>query len=293
MELRELAGIDTEQFRDSLRSVAALGFAGKSGSVLLKSADNLLVLKTIKNEESSFLRRILAQYRDYMKRHPNTIITRFWGLYKVVRSPIDKVSFIVMKNAFASGLKIHERYDLKGSRVGRHSGEENLRLSRVMLKDLDLCQMNRRIRLGPQNRKQFLDQVTSDCKFLEKFEIIDYSLILGIHYTDEEVDGATKRGDGDDDVISSNGATDEAQKEAQKAILPPEKLYGEVYGKNEKSETVGEVYYMTIIDMLQPYNLRKQLEYGVKSIRYGDDISVIPPGQYAHRFISFITAVAD
>jgi len=276
-ELRAMAGINIEQFRESLGSITALGFSGKSGSVLLRSADNLIVLKTISAEESSFLRRILTQYCDYMKCHPNTILTRFWGLYKVVRGPIIKVNFIVMKNAFSSGDKIHERYDLKGSRIGRHSGEENLRLSRVMLKDLDLCQMNRRIRLGPC-RKQFLEQVTSDCKFLEKFEIIDYSLILGIHYLD---DTTTEEG---------GEVPDGAQHREQSHV---ERLWGEIVGKDEHNESVGEMYFMTIIDMLQPYNLRKSLEYGFKSIRYGDDISVIPPAHYANRFISFITAVAD
>lgn len=279
--LRAMAGVDTEAFRQSLGSVTALGFSGKSGSVLLRSADNLLVLKTISNEESKFLRRILAQYCEYMKRHPNTVLTRFWGLYKVIKSPVVKVSFIVMKNAFSSGHKIHERYDLKGSRVGRHSGEENLRLSRVMLKDLDLCQMNRRIRLGPSRRQHFLDQITSDCKFLEKFEIIDYSLILGIHYTDDGV---------------GTGAGGETSDEAHnKSTSPPtqERLYGEIIGKDADNAVVDEMYFMTIIDVLQPYNFRKQLEYGVKSLRYGDDMSVIPPSQYASRFISFITAVAD
>lgn len=82
---------------------------------MLRSADNLLVLKTISREESSFLRRILSQYNEYMKSNPNTTLARFWGLYKVVKGPLVRVSFIVMKNAFSSGLKIHERYDLKVS----------------------------------------------------------------------------------------------------------------------------------------------------------------------------------
>lgn len=152
-----------------------------------------------------------------------------------------------------------------------------------MLKDLDLTQMNRRIRLGPTTRKAFIDQITSDCKFLEKFDIIDYSLILGIHYFE---DWPTADGDGADTT-----AHREAEREFRKSY--PEKLFGEIMGKSDTSELIGEMYFMTIIDMLQPYNLRKQLEYGVKSIRYGDDISVIPPSQYASRFVAFITAVVD
>jgi len=144
--------------------------------------------------------------------------------------------------------------------------------------------MNRRIKLGPNCKKPFLEQVASDCKFLEKFDIIDYSLILGIHYFDDWPSSA----DGE-------GGSDDAQREAEHKFRKsyPEKLFGEIIGRSETSELVGEMYFMTIIDMLQPYNLRKQLEYGVKSIKYGDDISVIPPSQYASRFVAFITATVD
>jgi len=195
----------------------------------------------------------------------------------VVRSPIDKVNFVVMKNAFFGNKKIHERYDLKGSTVGRFAGEENMRLSRVLLKDLDLCLMKRRIRLGPSQRAQFLLQLTSDCKFLEKFEIIDYSLIYGVHYADQDEPNSPP-------AAATGGG-------AHTSILTAN--HSEIVAKDEHEAPVGEIYFMTIIDILQPFNLRKQMEYGIKSIRYGDAISVIPPSQYSNRFISFLTAVVD
>ena len=46
----------------ALESISALGFAGKSGAVLLKSADGLLVLKTISKDEAKFLRKIMPQF---------------------------------------------------------------------------------------------------------------------------------------------------------------------------------------------------------------------------------------
>jgi hypothetical protein len=53
--------ISIYRYLAALESISALGFAGKSGSVLLKSADGLLVLKTISKDEAKFLRKIMPQ----------------------------------------------------------------------------------------------------------------------------------------------------------------------------------------------------------------------------------------
>lgn len=55
-----------------------------------------------------------------------------------------------------------------------------------------------------------------------------------------------------------------------------------------------ETYFAGIIDILQPYNLRKQLEHGFKSMRYdGETISAVHPDAYAKRFMEFMRKVVD
>jgi len=231
--------------------------------VLLKSADGLLVLKTISKDEANFLRKIMPQIQAYMKANPKTYLTRFWGLYKVIRSPIEKVNFVVMKNAFFTTKKIHERYDLKGSTVGRTTDEENVRRSRIVLKDLNF---NRQLKLGPDRAKMFLAQLEKDTYFLQKFEIIDYSLIVGVHYLSET-------------------PTKEPRKEYP--------IEGEIQAIDKENQLTDEIYFLAIIDMLQPYNIRKQMEHGIKSLRYGPGISVVPPENYAARFLNFIQSVVE
>ena len=76
---------------------------------------------------------------------------------------------------------VHEMYDLKGSTVGRFATEaEKARgPAHTVLKDMDL---QRKIRLGPGRREAFLRQVSLDAAFLERMGIMDYSLLLGIHF---------------------------------------------------------------------------------------------------------------
>jgi len=37
---------------------------------------------------------------------------------------------------------------------------------------------------------------------------------------------------------------------------------------NNNNEETNELYFMGIIDILQPYDLRKRLEHSIKSVRY-------------------------
>jgi 1-phosphatidylinositol-4-phosphate 5-kinase len=88
--------------------------------------------------------------------------------------------FVVMGNIFAQSLEIQERYDLKGSVVGRTVGEEKLKnlKSTTILKDLDF---HNDLILGPQKRDLLFNQLDIDCEFLQRQDIMDYSLLLGVH----------------------------------------------------------------------------------------------------------------
>ncbi len=51
----------------------------------------------------------------------------------------------------------------------------------------------------------------------------------------------------------------------------------------------GKVYFFGIIDILQKWNTRKQMERFLKSFKYEKtDISVAHPQQYAKRFMAFM-----
>jgi hypothetical protein len=67
----------------------------------------------------------------------------------------------------------------------------------VVLKDFDFkSDQNRSIKLEPTARKWFLQQLRADVKMLEQHKIIDYSVLLGIHFKDREQtepDGAAGR----------------------------------------------------------------------------------------------------
>ncbi|PSS32869.1 Phosphatidylinositol 4-phosphate 5-kinase [Actinidia chinensis var. chinensis] len=124
------------------------------------------------------LLRMLPNYHHHVRTYDNTLITKFFGLHRIKPSSGQKFRFVVMGNMFCTELRIHRRFDLKGSSLGRSTDKVEID-ENTTLKDLDL---NYCFYLEPSWREALLQQIEIDSKFLEAQHIMDYSLLLGVHY---------------------------------------------------------------------------------------------------------------
>lgn len=94
-----------------------------------------------------------------------------------------------MDNLFSTNKEIHIRYDLKGSIIGRRELSENENRdfkfdhAAYALKDLDLEDQKKFLTIG-EKKDKFMQQMKNDTEFLKKNNIIDYSLLVGIHMRD-------------------------------------------------------------------------------------------------------------
>ena len=157
---------------------------GKSGSFFYFTRDFRYIIKTVTESEERFLQKIAYRYYNHMRNHPNSLIVRFFGLHKVRLAPEQRyITVVVMENIFYNQdqKKIQERYDLKGSTVGRRvlKGGKVRDKYKGTLKDLDL---NQQVVVGPENKAQLMEQLREDVQFLTGVKIMDYSLLLGIHH---------------------------------------------------------------------------------------------------------------
>jgi 1-phosphatidylinositol-4-phosphate 5-kinase len=134
--------------KGDLSTLQELTSTGKSGSFFYYSADGRFTLKTIHKEEYLFLRSILVPYYEHLKKYPNSLLIKFFGLHKIYVKQANtstgyKIYFIIMSNVFHTPYEIHQRYDLKGSLYKRSTPQEypmiiNSRLDwSVARKDLD------------------------------------------------------------------------------------------------------------------------------------------------------------
>lgn len=179
---------------------------GASGAFMFFSHDQQLIVKSMSDEESAFLRSIAPEYASFLLTNPDSLLTRFYGCH-AIRLYGKTFNFVVMANLFSTTKIIHRRYDIKGSWVNRSakhpskgkrvtcrhcnakyvfgsSDAENCPAQvgrhepNVVLKDNDLTA---RVRLDPKVAEELYDQLVKDANFLSRLGIMDYSLLLGVH----------------------------------------------------------------------------------------------------------------
>ncbi|KAF9993540.1 Phosphatidylinositol-4-phosphate 5-kinase [Entomortierella chlamydospora] len=324
--LRQDFHIDASDYLVSLTSkyiLSELGSPGKSGSFFYFSQDYRFIIKTIHHAEHKFMRKILKDYFNHVKHNPHTLLCRFFGLHRVKLPHGRKIHFVVMGNVFPPNRDIHETYDLKGSTLGRAISDEELQNNpRATQKDLNWVNRNRKLELGPEKRHLFVEQIKRDVELLARLNIMDYSLLVGIHdiergnkdnirdntlkvFNPDASKPLTKETSRRDKRTSKLNALRMAVKVSDPVALGPLTLPsnsfserrncifyaddGGLLSTNERNEQGQDLYYLGIIDILTPYNYVKKIEHLWKSLSQDKHaISAVNPHEYAQRFLSFM-----
>ncbi|XP_048441961.1 phosphatidylinositol 4-phosphate 5-kinase 6-like [Pyrus x bretschneideri] len=321
--LRKLFKVDPADYmisicgNDALRELSS---PGKSGSFFYLTNDDRYMIKTMKKAEVKVLLRMLPAYYNHVRSFENTLVTKFYGLHcvKLTGTAQKKVRFVIMGNLFCSEFAIHRRFDLKGSSLGRTTDKPESEIdATTTLKDLDL---NYIFRLQKVWFQEFCRQVDRDCDFLEHERIMDYSLLVGLHFqeasctenpkTPDRTSGArTPTGNGDPD----NGTPRLSKVDMDRLLSDPNWRSSISLGINMPAwaertvrrndcepqlvgDPTGELYdvilFFGIIDILQDYDISKKLEHAYKSFQYDPtSISAVDPKLYSKRFRAFIFRV--
>jgi hypothetical protein len=108
------------------------------------------------------------------------------------------VKFVIMNSVYYTDKSLQIFYDLKGSALGRAA-----KPGQDVLKDNDLRQSQEMFSFHPEVRDRVRQQVVSDCSFLGKMQIMDYSMLIGIHHTPPKQ--GDKRGSVDETGFHING----------------------------------------------------------------------------------------
>ncbi|OIV96686.1 hypothetical protein TanjilG_09228 [Lupinus angustifolius] len=326
-QLRKLFHVDPADYMLAIcgdMALRELSSPGKSGSFFYLTQDDRFMIKTVKKSEVKVLLRMLPSYYQHVSRYENSLVTKFYGLHCVKPIGGQKTRFIVMGNLFCSEYPIHRRFDLKGSSYGRTTDKTEEEIDETTtLKDLDL---NFAFRLQKNWFKDLIKQIEQDCEFLEAEGIMDYSLLVGLHFRDDN----TWDKMGLSPFLLRNGKQDSYQSEkfmrgyrfleaelqdrdrvksGRKSLI---RLGANMPARAERmarrsdfdqyntvgishftpypsGETYDVVLYFGIIDILQDYDISKKLEHAYKSWQVNpSSISAINPKSYSKRFRDFV-----
>jgi 1-phosphatidylinositol-4-phosphate 5-kinase len=90
-----------------------------------------------------------------------------------------------MNNLLPTSIKMHEKYDLKGSTYKRKANKYERSKESPTYKDLDFMEIHPEgISLEEETYKALVKTLQRDCRVLESFKIMDYSLLVGVHNLD-------------------------------------------------------------------------------------------------------------
>ncbi|KAG5847847.1 hypothetical protein ANANG_G00130540 [Anguilla anguilla] len=268
---RELFGIRPDDYLYSLcnEPLIELSNPGASGSIFYVTKDDEFIIKTVMHKEAEFLQKLLPGYYMNLNQNPRTLLPKFFGLY-CVQSGGKNIRMVVMNNVLPRAVRMHLKYDLKGSTCKRRASRKEREKARPTFKDLDFMQdLPDGLLLDTDMYCALVKTLQRDCLVLESFKIMDYSLLLGraLYSTAmESIQGGATCGDSVD----------------------MDDTVGGIPAANGKGERV--LLYVGIIDILQSYRLIKKLEHTWKALVHdGDTVSVHRPSFYAERFMKFMS----
>ncbi|XP_068622342.1 phosphatidylinositol 4-phosphate 5-kinase type-1 alpha isoform X4 [Battus philenor] len=312
---RDLFGIQPDDFLMSMCSapLRELSNPGASGSIFYLTNDDEFIIKTVQHKEGEFLQKLLPGYYLNLDQNPRTLLPKFFGLY-CYQCNSKNVRLVAMNNLLPSSVKLHQKYDLKGSTYKRKASKTERQKNSPTYKDLDFMEHHTEgIFLEADTYNALIKTMQRDCRVLESFKIMDYSLLVGIHNLDEaqrEKTEARKRtdsgqSDGEDEgepkrsglnrtrsinrqrLVAHSTAMESIQAESEPIDEEEDVPPGGIPARNARGERL--LLFLGIIDILQSYRLRKKLEHTWKSmIHDGDTVSVHRPSFYAQRFLDFM-----
>ncbi|XP_045782372.1 uncharacterized protein LOC123878981 isoform X11 [Maniola jurtina] len=310
---RDLFGIQPDDFLMSMCSapLRELSNPGASGSIFYLTNDDEFIIKTVQHKEGEFLQKLLPGYYLNLDQNPRTLLPKFFGLY-CYQCNSKNVRLVAMNNLLPSSVKLHQKYDLKGSTYKRKASKSERQKRSPTYKDLDFMEHHQEgIFLEADTYTALIKTMQRDCRVLESFKIMDYSLLVGIHNLDEaqrektEARKGTDSGQSDDEADGEpkksglNRTRNEQGKEDFKTQVKRtqsinrqrlvahstamESIQAESEPIDEEEDVPpggiparnarGErlLLFLGIIDILQSYRLRKKLEHTWKSMIHDGD----------------------
>ena len=309
--LRERFGIDDRDFLKSLTMPPRPINPLRGGANYYLSADRLYVIKTLSTEEVEEMHHFLKQYHPYIvDRHAKTLLPQYLAIYRLTVDSVESY-MVVIRNVFSAHLKVHKKYDLKGSRVDREASDKEREKSCPTLKDNDFLADGVKISIGEEGKEALMETLGADVDFLSKLNITGYSLLVGIHDMDRALEDALEAGaeeEEDEEEYDSTGSgamalTPPESPNTRRKASPSSLLVSQtsridpnldIYAIPSRAGTVSgqqHIYFLSIMDVLTHYGIKKAAAKAAKTVKYGsevDGISTAEPDQYSRRFLAFV-----
>jgi hypothetical protein len=190
-KLRTLWGISDEEFaaewdvpylQIQATSTMIVDDNGRT-TTYLPSTNKRLLFETIQQKDAHEVTTLLLHYTPYVHKHPDTLLSKYVGLFKCTINILNKIYIIVSLNPEYCGTQInyyaYRMYSLQGIQTGHHPitqsrDEMGAYLQPTIYYDKNL---DRNFELGAQ-RAALMELMKRDVEFLRSNSIILYNLVV-------------------------------------------------------------------------------------------------------------------
>jgi len=187
--IRKLLGVSTSSFLESWEipedDSELKESTARSGSMFYTTKDRKYIFKTILHPEVTVMMEILKNYYIHLQAFHRTFMVKIYGLFRYM-SGTTKLWILIMGHTFPPSLTIQEKYDLKGRKPkpGK-SIKERAQIIKPNAPQKD-NEIERNFRFVEEHKDIYLTQLSVDIQLLKTHDIMDYSLLVGIHEVTEE-----------------------------------------------------------------------------------------------------------
>jgi len=262
---------------------------GASRSFFCRSANEDIILKTIEKDEVTALSALLPAYLKHLNDNPDSLLCRFLALLVVNVRGVGPLYCLVMHNSFPFGTLGPRSvvFDLKGSTVNRRAKVDAAGKRASLRLDEDFrAAAPLGVPLGNAGLvSEVTDQVLRDVTLLAAYGLMDYSCLVAVTPVPP---GARARIDGGAAAERTSGGPPRRWSAYSAAVSDVPEWSPDGSRPGERTQVVVQ---MGVVDLLQQFDLGKQLENRFKRlIRVGrsSDISAVPAEAYAARFSDFV-----
>jgi len=171
------------------------------------------------------------------------MITKFLGMYRVKMYHLRRnVKFVIMNSVYCTDKPLQTFYDLKGSVLGREAKPHQ-----DVKKDNDLRKgmPESAIALPTEIRERMREQIVADCEFMQSMEIMDYSMLIGIHH----IPPAQERSLASDSIAKTGFSISSRRRDSLRDLMKKKRL--------NSTSSVDQDSMDHDIDMMSPQKLSK------------------------------------
>lgn len=106
---------------------------------------------------------LLFYFLQNLNQNPRTLLPKFYGLYCVQSGGIN-IRLVVMNNVLPRSLKMHYKYDLKGSTYKRRASRKEREKACPTYKDLDFVDMHDGLYFDTETYNALTKTLQRDCR---------------------------------------------------------------------------------------------------------------------------------